>query len=40
MSKPRPKASKNVKEGDQVFMLVKTEKTLASVIFYCLWCAG
>ena len=40
MSKPRPKAPKNVKEGDQVFMLVKTEESLAGVIFHCLWCAG
>lgn len=41
MSKPRPKASKkDVKDGDQVFMLVKMEKYLASVIYHCLWCAG
>ena len=33
MSKPRPKASKkDVKDGDQVFMLVKMEKYLASVL--------
>ena len=34
MSKPRPKASRNVKDGDQVFMLVKMF-LLVSILFIC-----